>query len=155
MARKPFRIDVAPIATPWGPLNVTVKEMSNREVRYRMKMPDGSTAHYTVMGDSEPEWQEAHFHKDLDEVYTVASGLIAVAIAPPSGDPEIRVYRARSTIIIPAGVQHNVLPFRNAAFHTHTSGAGVQNPERKGDWWPATVEFSASCWEHTAQSLLA
>jgi len=107
------------------------------EKRYSVEMPGGSKWIWTVAGEY-GGWQNAHFHKGVEETYVVQSGVVAFA-TEMSGNMYIDYYDCGGLIRSQLDEHHNVWMAPGAIVHTVKTGDPVGNPDNKSnsDWWPA------------------
>ena len=118
------------------------RKMENEETRFRAKFPNGAAYIHTEAGEG--GWQNAHYHKGLDETFIVEQGWVAVAKRIDSLWGVI-LYVSRETFVIEKNTPNNIFLPKGAIIHTiqfGTFGSPIGNPDKgDADWWPTTPEF--------------
>ena len=102
--------------------------MKNGETRYRTRIFPNFTLSKTISGDS-PEWQNAHYHNLVNEVYFVRKGKLLLVMEENSKITYKFLYSGNSIIIKPK-VKHNVYLFNNTIINVIKYGKNVES-----DWY--------------------
>jgi mannose-6-phosphate isomerase-like protein (cupin superfamily) len=123
-------------------IKIQCKDMNGGELRTRLSSCGHDVTITQLSEDSEPKWQEAHFHKGISETYFVAAGKILM-VFEKNGRKRHMVMKEGDVITFYPHEPHTLQLFPGVVFHTMKSGTSIGNPDRNGnDWFPAP-EFEA------------
>lgn len=97
--------------------------MPSGELRFRLLKADG-TAYIRTEAAPNGEWQNAHYHKKVQETYIVQSGWIGYA---EWADPELDlyVYQAGESFTTKPDIVHNIYMPQGAVIHTVKHGEAI------------------------------
>ena len=114
-------------------VNTIHQIMDNGEKRFRLVNSDGSS-YIRTENSINANWQNSHYHKQLNEVYLVESGWIVYAELTDSGKLLLGLLQQNESIIVPPLKHHNV--YMSPLAVTHVVKYGGSN-DLKPDWFPS------------------
>lgn len=107
---------------------------TNGELRFRMNCKDGSAYIRTQTSPGSEGWQNAHYHKFVQETYIVEKGWIGY-IQIENGQIRQTKYTASQKFTTVPRVAHNIYMPPDAIIHTVKHGAQSETIDGKSDWF--------------------
>ena len=124
-------------------VNFGGREMDNGELRFSLTVR-GSGYVWTESSKARGEWQNAHYHLGVGELYIVQYGRMAFVTQSADGTRHVRILLPGDMVATVTGEHHNLYLFPDSGIHTVKHGMPVGNPEKNGaDWYPADLVFDA------------
>lgn len=114
------------------------EQMPNGENRFRIKTTDNSMVSF-CKSEKISGWQNAHYHKNLRELYIVQTGEVILVIQDKENKIDYHLLHTGETYMVEPDVKHNVYLLEGASTCVIKFGAQMEK-----DWFPA-IELDKIC----------